>query len=305
MAGSVTVPNQFQAQNGPIPLSQLDNNFTALSGPLNAAATFSNYYVDSSGAANTLTVTISSPQTFSYTAGVRLDVKLSNTNTSSTVNINVNSLGNQAIVNGDGTSVAVGQLVAGMILSLMYNGTNFLLIGAASKPASIAPFTSTAAGNVTLPAPTSGTALAVVGATGAFYTATFANLQNCVVENSAGNGYAPSYNLLINAFASVNTTINGTASTDVNGIPPFYFGIGTAANIGFAVGINGATKFSISPAGAITFTGASLQSSYNFSGAQGSSSATAGSASALPAAPSAYWAMQVNGTNYKIPLYNN
>jgi hypothetical protein len=170
MAGALSISNTFQTQTGPIPLSQLDTNFSQLAGVVNNTQSYSNYYVDSSGAANTITVTIPAPTTFAYAAGVQLAVKLSNTNTSASVNINVNTLGNIAVQNFDGSQPAVGQLVAGQILLMMYNGTAFVLTGASSKSASIAPFTATAAGNVTLPAPSSGTALTANGAGGSSFS---------------------------------------------------------------------------------------------------------------------------------------
>jgi len=331
MAGSVTVPNQFQAQNGPIPLSQLDNNFTALAGPLNAVSTFSNYYVDSSGAANTITVTISLPQTFSYTAGVRLDVKLSNTNTSSTVNINVNSLGNQAVLNGDGSSVAVGQLTAGMILGMIYNGTNFLLVGSASKSASIAPFTATSGGNVTLPAPSSGVALTVgagaVNATQSFTgsavnisygdllltnTAEISSTSQLGIGTSAATGLllfsAAQQRLTISATGNVvvnspsnsssmsagNCSMSVSATTTAGGSFGFLVSAGTnASDVSFQVN-NAANTIALLQVG-----GGGAISLGNIGTA---TTATAGGGT-LPTAPVGFIVVSINGTSRKIPYY--
>ena len=70
MAGTVTITNTFAAQSGPIPLSQLDANFSVLATGVNSVNNFGNYYVDASGAANTVTVTVSGGQTVSYAAGL-------------------------------------------------------------------------------------------------------------------------------------------------------------------------------------------------------------------------------------------
>lgn len=172
-------------------LSQLDTNFGTVFGAINDFATYGNYLVDSSGTPNQITVTIPAGTTFSYSAGVPLQVQIANTNTSTAVNINVSLLGNKAVQNIDGSLPSVGQLVAGMILQLQYNGTAFLMTGATSK--SIAPFTVTAGGNVTLPAPSSGIALTVNGVASSVP----------VTINSAGVGSA----LVVNGVAATNLSI--------------------------------------------------------------------------------------------------
>ncbi len=125
----VTITYTFQNQSGPIPLAELDTNFSALSAVANDFGTYSNYLIDISGAANQITVTTPAGTTFGYVAGVGLQVKIANTTTSATVNINVNSLGNQPLVNADNSALLPGQFVAGQILYLMYDGTNFHSIG--------------------------------------------------------------------------------------------------------------------------------------------------------------------------------
>lgn len=127
MSKPVSGQNVFQNQAGPIPLSQLDSNFTLLINAANDVATYANYFVDASGAANTLTVTVTAPLTFAYVTGIGLQVKLAFTNTISAVNINVNALGNKPIINNDGSALAVGQLIANSILELIYDGVSFRL----------------------------------------------------------------------------------------------------------------------------------------------------------------------------------
>jgi hypothetical protein len=180
MAKPISITFTFQTQTGPIPLSQLDADLALISTAINDFATYSNYLADSSGTANQITATIPAGTTFAYAAGVALQVLLANTNTASAVNINVGGLGNQLVLNNDGTAPAIGQLTAGMFLNLQYNGTAFLLTGAASKAAAFGAVTSitgtanqiaasASSGAVTLsfpspviiPAPTSGEALVV------------------------------------------------------------------------------------------------------------------------------------------------
>lgn len=132
MSKPISALTTFQNQTGPIPLSQLDTDFAALWNAANDMATYSNYLVDSSGTPNLITVTPAVGLAFAYAAGIWIEVKVATTNTSTTVNINVNALGNQLLKNPDGSSPAVGQLVAGGIYALQYDGTNFQIIGGAA-----------------------------------------------------------------------------------------------------------------------------------------------------------------------------
>jgi hypothetical protein len=91
---------------------------------------FTSGFTDSSGVANEITVTTGG--SYSYSPFSTLLVKIANTNTSQTVDINVNTLGNVAIVNPDGSLPAIGQFPAGRIAALVYNGTEFLDINGAA-----------------------------------------------------------------------------------------------------------------------------------------------------------------------------
>jgi hypothetical protein len=128
MTKPVTIPNAFQAQVGPIPLSQLDADFTAVAGVINDYGTYNNYLVDSSGGANSITVATPAGTTYVPIAGMQLQVKLANTNTSTAVTITVNVMSGVPVVNSDGVTLpAVGQLVAGQILFLTFDGTSYRL----------------------------------------------------------------------------------------------------------------------------------------------------------------------------------
>jgi len=147
MSKPIVIPNTFQNQVGPIPLIQLDQDFSALAATQNDFATYSNYLVDVSGAVNQITVSTPAGTTFSYVAGVGVQIKIANTTTSATVNINVNSLGNQPLVNSDGSSLVAGQFVAGQILYLIYDGTSFRSL--AGLPVTNGSFTGTLTGMTT------------------------------------------------------------------------------------------------------------------------------------------------------------
>lgn len=117
----------FVNESGPQPASQLDVNFNNLLTPLNALGTYSNYFQDT-GTVNALVVTVPSPLSVSYAAGLILQVKIGNTTTGAAT-LNVNGLGAQNIVYPNGNALLYGQLVAGAIAVVMYDGTNFQLLG--------------------------------------------------------------------------------------------------------------------------------------------------------------------------------
>lgn len=121
-----SVTNTFQNQVGPIPLSQLDTNFTQPANAFNTLANFNNYFQDASGAPNVIVVTAPAPLVLtSYTTGLRLSIRIAITNTSTAVTINANALGTRPVVNSDGTVPQIGQLVANSIVDFTYDGTSF------------------------------------------------------------------------------------------------------------------------------------------------------------------------------------
>lgn len=131
MAGSVVLTNTFADLSGDQQASTLDTNFGELVSGVNALGTFNNYLVDS-GSVNALAVTVSSPQTVSYSAGLFLQVTVANTNTGACT-INVNSLGAISIINQSGSALVAGQLIAGAIALLQYNGSSFLLLNSSAS----------------------------------------------------------------------------------------------------------------------------------------------------------------------------
>ena len=82
-------------------------------------------YGTAAGTANALTLTLS-PAITAYVAGMTLRVKVNTTNTGAAT-INVNSVGAKNIKMQDGSALIGGEMVASRIVTLSYDGTNFLL----------------------------------------------------------------------------------------------------------------------------------------------------------------------------------
>lgn len=125
MTKPITVPNTFATATTTIPLSQLDSNFTTVSNSINDANTYSNYAADT-GVANAYVVTFSSLTT-TYAAGLRIQFKATNGNTGAST-INVNGQGVKNITYANGTSLGPSTILAGAIVDIMYDGTQFLLL---------------------------------------------------------------------------------------------------------------------------------------------------------------------------------
>lgn len=81
----------------------------------------------SGGSANAHTISVS-PTPSAYAAGQRFQFLSGNTNTSS-VTLNVNSLGAKTIKQGpSNVNLVAGQLTASSLVDVVYDGTNFLLV---------------------------------------------------------------------------------------------------------------------------------------------------------------------------------
>jgi hypothetical protein len=93
-------------------------------------------YLADTGAADAYVVTFATAP-IAYNAGLHINMKVATTNTGAST-VNVNSLGVKAIKRADGTDVVAGDLTAGRIVSLIYDGTNFQLIAASNAELSTA-----------------------------------------------------------------------------------------------------------------------------------------------------------------------
>jgi len=124
-----TVPNSFGPLAGPIALSLLDQNFAAAILPSNTMNTFSNYLLDASGTPNSITVTTPTGIVANLVAGLRLQIQVANSTTSSTVNLTLNGGSPAQIITGAGPSESFGTLLAGQIIDVLFDGTYWRLLG--------------------------------------------------------------------------------------------------------------------------------------------------------------------------------
>lgn len=128
----ISIANTFNAEAGQVPASQLDANFAQLVAGYNNLVNFSNYYLDTGGA-NAIVITVPAPLVVAYVAGLPLQIKVANTNTGATT-ININGLGGVAVVYpGTAAAMSSGQLAAGAIIPVMFDGTNFQYLGAVTS----------------------------------------------------------------------------------------------------------------------------------------------------------------------------
>lgn len=144
-------------------------------------------YATDTGAANAIAIALT-PALTAYFAGVAVDVKMNATNTGATT-INVNGLGAKTVqFNGD--ALTAGQLVAGQIYCMVYDGTNFQV----SSPVALAVGRVQAAGEL---APASGSIIkgfnvSSVTFSGGIITVAYSNsITNpvpVVIGGDAGNG---------------------------------------------------------------------------------------------------------------------
>lgn len=110
-------------------LPQIVPNATALTHAVNAGQIQQNgltYFVDT-GAVNAYVVT-AAPAWASYAAGGHVYVKIVNANTAAST-LNVNGLGAKAILNEDLSVTEANALLAGGVYHLIYDGTQFVIIG--------------------------------------------------------------------------------------------------------------------------------------------------------------------------------
>jgi hypothetical protein len=94
-------------------------------------------YAVATGSANTYVATLN-PALSAYAEGVSLRLKINLANTGAST-VDVNGLGAKAIKNGKGNDVATGNLKAGVIYTLAYDGTSFILQGEGGSGTATAP----------------------------------------------------------------------------------------------------------------------------------------------------------------------
>lgn len=99
---------------------QLKNPTSSLANQRNAYT-----YSADTGTANAYVATLV-PALTSYVVGAHVQIKIANSNTGSST-INVNGLGTKTITTSSGLNVRQNELIAGTIVDLIYDGTNFKL----------------------------------------------------------------------------------------------------------------------------------------------------------------------------------
>jgi len=100
-------------------------------------------YAADSGAANAYVVTLATAPA-SYTAGLRVSMKVTAANTGAST-INVNALGVKSIKKPTGDALSSGDLIAGAVVDLRYDGTNFQMTGYSGADIAAAAASATAA----------------------------------------------------------------------------------------------------------------------------------------------------------------
>lgn len=85
------------------------------------------------------------PGITSYIAGEQMSIKVATSNTGAAT-LNVNSLGAKTIVKSVNTTLANGDILAGMVITVIYDGTNFVLQNPTANALSVISSSSTSAG---------------------------------------------------------------------------------------------------------------------------------------------------------------
>lgn len=250
----------FQMENYNGVSGSVTNNFSTVGLP----------YVVDTGATNALIGTYS-PAITSYVAGLGITIKLANAITGATT-INCNGLGLKSVVYADLVALMPGWFIAGTILELEYDGTQFQVVNIIStfyrKPtANISIFVNQAIGNDANDgvSNTAGHALATIqgGINKAFTYAPSQFAITVVVEAGVYNE-APA----TPGYAGPNIILQGVGSVTVNG--------GAAANTFVVTGPNtmtvtGFTATNAGPAGQssifASYSGATINVNGNTSGA--------------------------------------
>lgn len=117
--GFWNLPNTFATLSGNQPASKLDTNFDAL-------AIVPQYATAASGT-NSIALTVPLPFS-SYAVGMQFICVAPGTNTSSTVTLNVNSVGAVNVVKDSNNSLLPGDITAGSVVGFYYDGSNFHLM---------------------------------------------------------------------------------------------------------------------------------------------------------------------------------
>jgi hypothetical protein len=120
----------FADKNPPWQLSLLDANFAQIEQQLNSGLLGTLYLVDTSNVANILVVQLPAGVVLTLQAGVFLQVRAANTNTTSPVTLDIQGVGTNSIVNPPANFLGIGQIQQGGLYGLQFDGTNWQLVSA-------------------------------------------------------------------------------------------------------------------------------------------------------------------------------
>lgn len=192
-------------------------------------------YAVAAGSANALTATLS-PVPASYTAGLGILLKIATTNTGAAT-LNVNGLGAVAITRADLSPVQAGDLVAGAIVRLHYDGTQFQVGGLVS---SNLPSTTTVtfASSTTWTPPAGVTKVKRIRVWGAGGGGGGANANaGAAGAGGGGGGYAEGINYAVTPGAAITVTV-GTGGT-AGATTPTSGGTGGSSSFGLLISATG------------------------------------------------------------------
>jgi hypothetical protein len=147
MAAPKTNPTAFNNTSPPWSLALLDADFANLDAAISKANNYGNYLVDT-GVANAYVVTFPPTMSVVLSAGLPVQFVTANSNSGAST-LNVNGLGAVAITKNGTNPLAGGEIVVNAVTSVMYDGTQFQLLGGASGSSSavqIQPITVTVPG---------------------------------------------------------------------------------------------------------------------------------------------------------------
>ena len=203
-----------------------------------AAAVNSNTFVFAAagGTANALTATLT-PAPAALVAGMSVWVKATTTNTGAAT-LNLNGLGAKTIVRAGGSAVSGGDLAAGAIVEMVYDGTNFQAVdlqSAFAPPSSSVVYASS--GSYTWTVPAGIYKIKRIRAWGAGGGGGGSLGAGAAGAGGGGGGYAESINLSVAPGQSVAIAIGagGTAGTG----SPSAGGAGGSTTVGSFISITG------------------------------------------------------------------
>ena len=174
-----------------------------------------NYSTDS-GAANALVGALSPvPVSLASLTGAPISIKVAASNTGAAT-LNLNSLGVTGIVNGDGSALSGGQLLAGQIIEVAYNGAYFQLLGPKTPSATVPLFSTVSikSTNYTLTTGDSGALIDAGAVAITLIAAPFVGYATSIISNATGTTILPNGNTVNLASGATSSTISLPAAGD-------------------------------------------------------------------------------------------